>query len=179
MKKEKRKKILKEFLESDKSVVIFDREEPLGAGEWKSVRSFWRIRYNFLMLKLSNLMLSMTFKCFFLRHTVGIDIGKNAGVGFSHIDPIFPELIKIGNNALIGWNSQILCHEFTQKKARLGKVVIGDNALIGCGTTIRSGVVIGENSVVAMHSLVNKDIPPNELWGGVPAKRIRKLKEII
>jgi acetyltransferase-like isoleucine patch superfamily enzyme len=37
-------------------------------------------------------------------------------------------------------------------------------------------VTIGENSIVAAHSFINKNIPKNEIWGGVPAKLIKKLE---
>jgi acetyltransferase-like isoleucine patch superfamily enzyme len=37
-------------------------------------------------------------------------------------------------------------------------------------------VTVGENSIVAAYSFVNRDIPKNEVWGGVPIKRIKKLK---
>jgi len=68
-----------------------------------------------------------------------------------------------------------LCHEFTQKKARFGKVNIGNNVLVGACSVIRSGVSIGNNSSVGIYSFVNKDIPANEMWGGVPAKKIRMI----
>ena len=54
-------------------------------------------------------------------------------------------------------------------------VEIKDNVFIGGSSIILKGVTIGENSVVAAGSVVSKDIPPNEIWGGNPAKFIRKL----
>ena len=44
---------------------------------------------------------------------------------------------------------------------------------IGTAAIIMSGVTIGKGSIVAAGSVVTKDIPPCEIWGGVPAKRIR------
>jgi len=38
-------------------------------------------------------------------------------------------------------------------------------------------VTIGENSVIAAYSFVTKNIPKNEVWAGIPAKRIKKLKK--
>ena len=35
-------------------------------------------------------------------------------------------------------------------------------------------VTIGQGEIMAAHSLINKNIPPYEIWGGVPAKLIKK-----
>ncbi|GGE49934.1 CatB-related O-acetyltransferase [Actibacterium pelagium] len=55
-----------------------------------------------------------------------------------------------------------------------GDVVIGNDVWVGMGTTIMSGVRIADGAVVAAHSVVTKDIGPYEIWGGNPAKLIRK-----
>lgn len=49
-------------------------------------------------------------------------------------------------------------------------IVIGDNVWIASRATILAGVTIGDNSVVAAGALVTKDIPPNSIAMGVPAK---------
>ena len=36
-------------------------------------------------------------------------------------------------------------------------------------------VIIGENSIIAAYSFVTKNIPTNQLWGGIPAKKIKTL----
>lgn len=56
-----------------------------------------------------------------------------------------------------------------------GAVVIRQNAWIGAGATILPGVTVGKNSVVAAGALVNRDVPPNTVVGGVPAKILKKL----
>jgi len=48
--------------------------------------------------------------------------------------------------------------------------VIDKGAFIGAGVMILKGVHIGEKSVVAAGSVVTKDIPPNELWGGATSE---------
>lgn len=52
-------------------------------------------------------------------------------------------------------------------------VTIGKNVWIGMNCIILKGVTVGENSVIAAGSIVTKDIPPNVLVGGNPAKIIR------
>ena len=54
-------------------------------------------------------------------------------------------------------------------------IVIGRNVWIAAGATIVGGVSVGENSVVAAGSVVTKDVPPNTLVGGNPAKLIRSI----
>ena len=111
-------------------------------------------------------------------HLLGMKIGKNVGIApDTEIDPFYPGLISIEDNVILGLKINLPCHEFTRHNVRLGRIHIGKNALIGAFSTIRLGVNIGENSVIGMNSFVNKNIPPNELWGGVPAKRIKKLKK--
>ena len=55
-----------------------------------------------------------------------------------------------------------------------GKVSIGKNVLIGSHTVIMPGVVIGDGASVGAHSLVKHDCQSDYLYGGVPAKQIRK-----
>lgn len=56
-----------------------------------------------------------------------------------------------------------------------GDIVIEDNVWIGMESLILGGVTIGENSVVAARSVVTKDVPPNMLVAGVPAKIVKKI----
>jgi acetyltransferase-like isoleucine patch superfamily enzyme len=56
-------------------------------------------------------------------------------------------------------------------------IVIERNVWIAAGATIIGGVTIGENSVVAAGSVVTKDVPPNTLVGGNPARVIRSIAD--
>jgi maltose O-acetyltransferase len=58
-----------------------------------------------------------------------------------------------------------------------GDVVIADACWIGANVLINPGVTIGENSVVGANSVVTRDIPAGEIWGGVPAKLIRRKRQ--
>ncbi len=55
----------------------------------------------------------------------------------------------------------------------IGKVVIEDNAWIAMRATILPGITVGEGAYVAAAALVNRDVEPYTLVGGVPAKKIR------
>lgn len=74
-------------------------------------------------------------------------------------------MVKIGSNVIIGHNATV--HGCT----------IGDNCLIGMGSTVLDGAVIGEGSVVAAGALVlgKTIIGPYEMWAGVPAKFVKNI----
>ena len=54
------------------------------------------------------------------------------------------------------------------------QTTIGNDVWIGSHCLIKGGVTIGDGAIVGMGSVVTKDIPPYEIWGGNPAKCIRK-----
>ena len=77
------------------------------------------------------------------------------------------------------WGGVILTHyvDVRQKDIShytVGHVYIGHHCFLGAGVIISAPVTIGHDSIVAAGSVVTKDIPPHEVWGGVPAKFIRK-----
>lgn len=52
--------------------------------------------------------------------------------------------------------------------------VIGNDVWIGAGVSVKSGVRIGDGAVIGAGAVVTHDVPPYEIWAGVPAKPIRK-----
>lgn len=54
------------------------------------------------------------------------------------------------------------------------RVFIGHDVLISHGATILQGVKIGDGAVIAAGAVVTKDVEPYTIWGGVPAKEIKK-----
>lgn len=90
--------------------------------------------------------------------------------------------ILIGSHCRIGINCQVLDSDFhdieKNQRSSAGQsdaIVLGDNVWIGNNVIILKGVRIGENSIVGAGSVVTKSIPDNEIWGGSPARFIRKL----
>ena len=89
--------------------------------------------------------------------------------------------LDIRDDVLIGPNVSLITagHPVEPSRRRavtIGKpIVIERNVWIAAGATIIGGVTVGENSVVAAGSVVTKDVPPNTLVGGNPAKVIRSI----
>lgn len=54
-------------------------------------------------------------------------------------------------------------------------ITIKENVWIGAGVTVLPGCTIGNNSIVGAGSVVTKSIPENEIWAGVPARKIRAI----
>ena len=92
-------------------------------------------------------------------------------------DIFFPELIHVGNNSIIGYNTSILCHEYLIHEYRLGEVHIGDNVMIGAGSIILAGVTIGDGAVVGAGSVVHKNVEAGSFVTGNPLRVIRSAIE--
>ena len=69
---------------------------------------------------------------------------------------------------------KVMClHQQQGEAISKGDIVVDDDVWIGHGSTILSGVHIGQGAVVAAGSVVTKDVPPYAIVGGVPAKVIK------
>ncbi len=107
----------------------------------------------------------------------GVNLRGYAFIGANvTFDGIHPELITIGEGAIITTGTCILSHFYSTKDSKfyLGEVRIGDHVFIGMNTLIVNAVNIGDNAVIGAGSIVTCDIPANEIWAGNPAKFIRK-----
>lgn len=112
-------------------------------------------------------------------------IGKNVGISGTAI--VAKKSIIIEDNVMIGSGCCIYDTDFHPieyvkrvKEPQNGTccpVHIGEGVFVGARSIILKGVVIGKHSVIAAGSVVTKSIPPNELWGGGPARFIRNLEE--
>lgn len=109
-----------------------------------------------------------------------IRVGRNV---FVNQNCTFYDLggLDIADDVMIGPNVSLITSghplEPSQRRtATIGKpIAIERNVWIATGATIIGGVTIGENSVVAAGSVVTRDVPPNTLVGGNPARVIRSI----
>ena len=135
---------------------------------WKQVVSPAKLAFNYILMCMARISPSLPLKLWLYRR-MGIEIGNNVSIALEvTMDVFFPQLIKIGDNSIIGYNTTILCHEFLVKEYVTGPVIIGRDVMVGANTTILPGVKIANGSVVSAHSLVNSDI--EGFVGGVPAR---------
>jgi acetyltransferase-like isoleucine patch superfamily enzyme len=91
--------------------------------------------------------------------------------------------LDIADDVMIGPNVSLITsgHPVEPSRRRdftIAKpIVIERNVWIAAGATIIGGVTVGENSVVAAGAVVTKNVPPNTLVGGNPARVIRSIAE--
>ena len=118
-----------------------------------------------------------------------VEIQKNASVGknckiSSHT--FICEGVHIEDNVFVGHNVTFINDKFprsvnfegslqTEKDWNLIETIVKKGASIGSSATIICGVTIGENSIVGAGAVVTKNVPPNSVVAGVPAKIIREL----
>ncbi len=116
-----------------------------------------------------------------LQRRRGVKIGKDVFIGpLVILDYSFPNFISIEESVTIsGWN-YILTHSVPPKlfqkdfDSYVAPVKIERNAWIAIGAMILPGVTVGEGSVVTAGSVVTKDVPPNVIVSGVPARVVRR-----
>ena len=113
------------------------------------------------------------------------DCGKNIHLGkrvFINAGCCFQDQggIEIGDDSLIGHQVVIATLNHDLHPLRRGNmspkpVKIGKKVWIGAHATILPGVTIGNGAVIAAGAVVTKDVPPNTVVGGVPAKKIKDI----
>lgn len=147
-----------------------------------SACEWYKTRNPIIVLFYSFLMTTMKFvpPCDFKNNVfraMGVKIGKDVAISPGVlIDPFFPELISIDDGSIIGWDAKIITHEYLIDEILIGEVKIGKKVLVGNSSIVRPGVILGDGSIVGYNSLVNKDVSPKTLVGGLPIKLIKKLK---
>jgi acetyltransferase-like isoleucine patch superfamily enzyme len=145
---------------------------------WPRHAGFFRTSGRFFVVWLSRRTPSFRLKNWMLRTFLRARVHKHAAIGLEvTFDVFFPRHITVEEDAVVGYNTTILCHEYMADRYRIGPVVISKRATIGANCTLLPGVIVGEGATVSAMSLVNRDIPPGELWGGVPVKKLRSAGE--
>lgn len=100
-----------------------------------------------------------------------------------------PYLIEVGENVWLSAGVQLFTHDggimvlnrigwFDGKRMdKMGRIKIGSNVYIGTNAMILPDVTIGDNCVIGAGAIVTKDVPPNSVAVGIPARVISTLEE--
>lgn len=104
-----------------------------------------------------------------------VEIGANATIDRGALsDTVVSRDVKINASVHIAHNVSIGEHTVITANVNIsGSSRIGANVWIAPGAILRDHSVIGDNSLVGMGSVVTKPIPPNEVWCGNPARKLR------
>ncbi|MCM3765751.1 DapH/DapD/GlmU-related protein [Neobacillus niacini] len=135
--------------------------------------SFWKVAKNFIVIQIARYTPFLGMKNWLYRTFLRMKVGEQTAFALMVMpDIMFPEKISVGRNAVIGFNTTILAHEYLIKEYRLGDVVIGNEVMIGANSTIMPGVTIGDGAIVSAGTLVHKDVPAGSFVGGNPMRMV-------
>jgi serine O-acetyltransferase len=106
------------------------------------------------------------------RYKYGIAIPENTVIGpglfinrfggiYVHTDAIVGSNVNFTHGVLLGQ---------TNRGALMGAPIVGDRVFMGAGAKIIGRIRLGDESVVGANAVVTKDVPPNAVVGGIPAK---------
>lgn len=147
---------------------------------WQLYRtvSFMKVLKNVIVILIGRYTPSFALKNWLYRTFLRMKVGEKTAFAFMVVpDIMFPELIKVGRNTIVGYNTTILAHEYLIDEYRLGEVEIGDNVMIGANSTILPGITIGSGAIVSAGTLVHRDVPEGALAGGNPMRIIYTKEE--
>jgi len=120
-----------------------------------------------------------------LREGAEITIGENSGLSGTTICAAVS--VFIGRDVLVGADVTIADTDFHPIKPQNRRhntdpndvmsspVIISDNVFIGGGTYVLKGVTIGKNSIIGANSVVTSNVPPDTIFAGNPARKVKNL----
>lgn len=104
---------------------------------------------------------------------LGARLGRNSYSAGTLLDP---PLTRVGDNCIIGHDAVLFAHAVEGQDLSLAPIVIGNDVTVGAKAVIQPGVTIGDRAIIAVSAVVTKgsQVGAGELWGGIPAKRLRQ-----
>ncbi len=104
-----------------------------------------------------------------------VQFGKYCGIAVDMT--VGNDVLFAGNVSCVGGND----HTFNipaqtiwdSPRGKERPIVVKDDVWIGNGCILLGGITIGTGSIIAAGAVVTKDVPPCEIWGGIPARKIK------
>lgn len=124
------------------------------------------------------------------KHHLYHQIGSNCSIQSRSV-PLFSQLISIHDNVHLASGVSFITHDIVHRMVnnmvpddqRIGEYVgcieIMDNVFVGAGARIMYNTRIGENCVIGAGSVVTKDLAPNGVYAGVPARFICSFSDFL
>jgi len=120
-----------------------------------------------------------------LYRQMGVRIGRDVFVGLeSYLDCQFPELITIEDEVTVSVRVTVVVHDDARRLDRVepgagdgtvAPVYLRRGCYLGAGCLILPGVTVGERAVVAAGAVVTRDVEPDTVVAGVPARPIGRV----
>lgn len=109
----------------------------------------------------------------FLRVVYGMDVDPTTRISFSaRLDKnINPKGVHVGRHTWVTREAMILAHDYTRNLKT--DTFVGARCFVGTRAIILPGVIVGDEVIVASGAVVTKDVPPNSIVAGNPARVIR------
>ena len=141
----------------------------------------WYFNYLKILRLESKYSCSLSTQSTFTGPIENIRIGKNTRINKLSNFRFKKGNISIGKNVIIAQYVSVITHSYNYEPNQYIKdqsmysrnVDIGDGVWIGAYSVVMPGVTIGKGAIIGAHSIVNKNVPDNEIWAGIPAKKIK------
>ena len=137
-----------------------------------------RMKYTFLLLSFGkNIYINGKMEVLYPHNcSIGDNSSVNGGVVINASRSIdIGEWVHISHYVQLHTSGLDLTKKMDARNHIYAPITIQDGVWIGAGAIVTPGVTIGENSVVGAGAVVTKDVPPNVVVAGVPAKVLREL----
>ena len=107
---------------------------------------------------------------------LGARLGHNTYSSGLIYDPLF---VQVGNDSVIGESALLVPHVIEGARLAHYPIHIGNHVTIGAHAVVLAGAMIDDDAIVSAGAVVTKDthIGPGEVWGGVPAKLLKRREQ--
>lgn len=114
----------------------------------------------------------------YFRKVWGMQIGEGTRISLSvRLDKTNPKGVQIGDYTALTFGVAVLTHDYVNR--RHVPTRIGSYCFIGCNSVIMPGVTIGDHCIIGAGSVVMRDVPPNSVASGNPARVLERDIETI